>query len=581
MYECCDCRTGGIEKQNVETVVQEPTLISNEPVKEMTSLPIAEDKKDEDEIFEVSSLNLAVALGYAGAKQKFALRETHSSSASVMSLRLEDQALLRGTSIVQVLRRLGSELRVNSLSKDFSPQEALELYGRSHEVKKIDYFISHCWQDGRFAKTVALLIHSNLWTAIFVSTVVAFLMSALTRMKLLPAVRPEPEANPHFPWALCIGMLTFFLVLSTWHQPRALLCKLMRRSHAETYTYFLDKFCVHQGDLTLKQQGVRSFAAFVAASNNLLLLWSPQYFTRLWCTLELAALVKSKSHLGTLPLRIMPLQLAKVSLVSWLCAFLIFTVYQFNKVVGKPLPEMAILAASLLVGGYCWSAALRQYARDRKAMHQQIGSFSVQSAKCSDPRDRTWVERTMLRWFADLESCNQHIRRGLEEQISDALGPETHFPTSLAMPIFLVNVFSEADYVAAGYYDIHTFRRTMGAIGQASGALALLPASYRLSLRFGTRRSWPLEVLINCLLSLALTAMAFTMFFLNFWVVGDESRGDWTVCIAVLQILFTMWLQRGSLHFQRRAARKHRPGTSGEALGQASVGTLGTLRPDC
>lgn len=88
----------------------------------------------------------------------------------------------------------------------------------------------------------------------------------------------------------------------------------MRRSHAETYTYFLDKFCVHQGDLTLKQQGVRSFAAFVAASNNLLLLWSPQYFTRLWCTLELAALVKSKSHLGTLPLRIMPLQLAKVSL---------------------------------------------------------------------------------------------------------------------------------------------------------------------------------------------------------------------------------------------------------------------------
>lgn len=162
---------------------------------------------------------------------------------------------------------------------------------------------------------------------------------------------------------------------------------------------------------------MRSFAAFVAASNNLLLLWSPQYFTRLWCTLELAALVKSKSHLSTLPLRIMPLQLAKVSLVSWLCAFLIFTVYQFNKVVGKPLPEMAILAASLLVGGYCWSAALRQYARDRKAMHQQIGSFSVQSAKCSDPRDRTWVERTMLRWFADLESCNQHIREGWKSRL--------------------------------------------------------------------------------------------------------------------------------------------------------------------
>eukprot|EP00435_Cladocopium_sp_Y103_P017076 s1122_g4.t1 len=609
MYECCDCHIDGVE--NVETVVQEPTLISNEPMTDAWVI------FGEVWIFEVSSLNLAVALGYAGAKQKFAQRDAHSTrSASVMSLRLEDQALLRGTSIVQVLRRLGSELRVNSLSKDFSPQEALELqldelqrdglwdsaspkgenmhrrcgwYGRSQEVKEIDYFISHCWQDGRFAKTVALLIHSNLWTAIFVSTVVAFVMSALTRVKLLPAVRPAPEDNAHFPWALCIGMLTFFLVLCTWHQPRALLCKLMRRSHAATYTYFLDKFCVHQGNLTLKQQGVRSFAAFVAASKNLLLLWSPQYFTRLWCTLELAALVKSKSHLGTLPLRIMPLQLAKVSLVSWVCAFLVFTLYQFNKVVGKPIPELAILAAALLVGGYGWGAALRQYARDRKAMGEQIGSFSVQSAKCSDPRDRTWVERTMLRWFADLESCNQHIRRGLEEQISDALGPETHFPTSLAMPIFLVNlgaranVFSELDYVAAGYYDLHTFRRTMGAIGQASGALALLPASYRLSLCFATRHSWPVEVLINCLLSFALTAMAFCIFFLNFWVVADESRSDWTVSVAVLQILFLMWLQRGSLHFQRRAVRKNRPlggGSSGEALGQASVATLG-MRPDC
>ena len=34
----------------------------------------------------------------------------------------------------------------------------------------------------------------------------------------------------------------------------------------------------------------------------------------------------------------------------------------------------------------------------------------------------------------ELKICqgNQHIRKGLREQISDALGPESHFPSSLA-----------------------------------------------------------------------------------------------------------------------------------------------------
>ena len=31
--------------------------------------------------------------------------------------------------------------------------------------------------------------------------------------------------------------------------------------------------------------GVQSFAGFVAASDRMLLLWTTQYFTRLWCTL--------------------------------------------------------------------------------------------------------------------------------------------------------------------------------------------------------------------------------------------------------------------------------------------------------
>ena len=43
---------------------------------------------------------------------------------------------------------------------------------------------------------------------------------------------------------------------------------------------------MHQTDLELKHAGVASFAAFVALSERVLVLWSPRYFERLWCMLE-------------------------------------------------------------------------------------------------------------------------------------------------------------------------------------------------------------------------------------------------------------------------------------------------------
>ena len=169
------------------------------------------------------------------------------------------------------------------------------------------------------SQVVALCIYNNLWMAILISVCLATLCILLVKLQLLP-VAPAGNGNslPHAPWALHIGMLSFFLALFSFHHLQALWTR---------ETFFLDKFCVHQGrglsllvyiynvynmmllckiicntynkieiichghvsgtiiagNEGLKQQGVRSFAAFVAESKHMLLLWSPTYFTRLWC----------------------------------------------------------------------------------------------------------------------------------------------------------------------------------------------------------------------------------------------------------------------------------------------------------
>jgi len=52
---------------------------------------------------------------------------------------------------------------------------------------------------------------------------------------------------------------------------------------------FLDKVCIHQTDPDKKQKGIDGLGGFLKKSKTVLVLWDASYFTRLWCTLEMAA----------------------------------------------------------------------------------------------------------------------------------------------------------------------------------------------------------------------------------------------------------------------------------------------------
>eukprot|EP00439_Symbiodinium_sp_Y106_P080155 s194_g18.t3 len=282
--------------------------------------------------------------------------------ASRLSTKLKDRALLRGTSLAHVLEGLGKHLRSSALPAGNQVAEAI--FQKSCPVTRIDYFISHCWSDSRSGKVFALWIHSNLNAAMVASSVVAAACTVLGRYRLLPVVAPRDLGFVFFPWALLLGGCCFFFVLGSWQR---VLARLGR-----PVFYFLDKSvgCIDGipgTDLELKHAGVASFGAFVALSDRMLLLWSPAYFTRLWCMLEVSAMVKTSEHHAELPIEFVSLQLATLSFYLWATGFFVLAAVQVNTVVSKPLADVYFIGITVLIAAYFQMAAFRQTRGPAKA----------------------------------------------------------------------------------------------------------------------------------------------------------------------------------------------------------------------
>ena len=197
----------------------------------------------------------------------------------------------------------------------------------------------------------------------------------------------------------------------------------------------------------------------------------------------MAALVKSKEgDPDQLPLDIFPLTKAKVSVSSWIVVFFINGVTQINRLVDNVMPDVLIIFVTTWISCYCLMAVLRAYARDRQALENQIEAFSIREAQCSWTRDRETVENTVLQWFDDVETCNQHIRQKVRKQVLLALGPESHYSTKLLLPMVLLFGFNEIDYIVGGYYAINAHAKIMAFFSMSAVVLSLVPSAYRLPL---------------------------------------------------------------------------------------------------
>ena len=282
------------------------------------------------------------------------------SDPSVVSVELEP-TLLRGIPLHSCLSGTGHHWRRPRTTQSFTTS--------SQQTKQFDIFFSHDWGSIRLSKHLSLLIVFNGLPAAGAGFAASLVMTLLETSHILPRSF----------WLPIFGHAVQLIVLFFWQY--AWMCLRGPRMA------FVDSSCIPQGDEVLKARCIQSLDQFLSKSKQLVALWSPQYFQRLWCSYELGFFLMKQKSAQTL--HFVPVQIGLLCLLTFVGvtifqAPLNIALYAFQL---TWFQRVAVVCSSCVVQGaivlplqfFFWTNLLKEL----KELPQQLREFRVQDSQCT------------------------------------------------------------------------------------------------------------------------------------------------------------------------------------------------------
>jgi hypothetical protein len=210
------------------------------------------------------------------------------------------------------------------------------------------------------------------------------------------------------------------------------------------------KLCINQTDATLKQQAIDSLDLFLRFSRRLLVLWSPEYLSRLWCVYELATFVKihpdGSSRIdfvpSWLPTFILLMHVMLVIVMATLAFFVTGPFFLFASGLVGPfwgyiLPLALGAAPAFLIGAGFLYLKVSQY----DAMMRMLREFRLAACSCVQPRDVSFVYGLIdVTWSSssDADDGKHNFERFVREDLAPSLGDAIGSRTRLSYPVVLI-----------------------------------------------------------------------------------------------------------------------------------------------
>ena len=203
----------------------------------------------------------------------------HSMPVEELGMSFSDPSLLRGATAQLLIKNRAEIFSSNVLSK----KDVAGLHETTAIVEILDDFFSHSWSTSRWNKWAALLLYLNAPAAAAALVTSSFLWCVLENCGILPRLLYfVTSGDDEFADQMTSGMpmlmgMVFGAVFLLYYQHIRALFGFPARM------CFLDKVCIDQVDEIRKSAGIASLGAFLGASKNFVVLFSPEYFKRLWC----------------------------------------------------------------------------------------------------------------------------------------------------------------------------------------------------------------------------------------------------------------------------------------------------------
>eukprot|EP00930_Biecheleria_cincta_P075296 TRINITY_DN6245_c0_g1_i9.p1 TRINITY_DN6245_c0_g1~~TRINITY_DN6245_c0_g1_i9.p1 ORF type:complete len:606 (+),score=64.12 TRINITY_DN6245_c0_g1_i9:60-1877(+) len=361
------------------------------------------------------------------------------------SFELHEPEFIRAVRLAAALGMAGKHWRDNSGS-DLT-------FNLSRPCTSIDVFFSHSWRSRWWLKVLAILYYFNGTSACAAALVVHVIMLSLALAEhdvpwfnegvglafVLEAdqVMPVSFNFRYIPACLAFFVVFFFKQVIAFGTPNC----------------FLDKMCINQTDVVKKDKGVRQLGVLLRYSEHMMVLWQPEYLTRLWCVFELAAFTYLHGHKqGSLVFYPLKLPLLAMCLCMFhfaasfgltiLSPLTLHSEWHMNWVSNCVHPSLryvylwAVYFVICFAGLYCIPAFClwrfcKLHIEDGDTIYSQLVDFKVSRTQCFLEEDREYVTSCIRRWFDSTGRFEDYVQQELRKIVLQHRGENLRLPFSL------------------------------------------------------------------------------------------------------------------------------------------------------
>ncbi|CAJ1331144.1 unnamed protein product, partial [Effrenium voratum] len=292
------------------------------------------------------------------------------------------------------------------------------LFRSSVQTNGFDMFLSHTWNTQGGWKFLSLFLQFGWPTILCCWAFGVILGFALCMLNILPLFELCHHTAlgftgviPSSCWIQIFGLLGILLGCLLF--PHLPFCKKDK--------CFLDFACINQTDETKMAEGIMSISAFLVASKELRVLWSPPLLSRLWCVFEIAAYRKLNP---TGKIVIAPVDNEKSAcmlLLWWQISCLAYWKARAGPEGGNPTALLVVGASFFLVLIPAAGHALWQSQKSSNQLRSDLANFDVTQVSCSSDFDRECIHGAITTWYGTLEAFSAHMRGPFSQEVLELM----------------------------------------------------------------------------------------------------------------------------------------------------------------